>query len=95
MYNNQTKSKVNALRVKSPTKANTDLHNGDLKDVVFSFSDSACYHQVSSIMLNYHSIIHLIIPLTLTLLQCSFNTQLRVDIIHTLKCSFNTGDFAV
>jgi len=31
MYSCQTKSKTNVLRVKSPTKANTDLHNGDLK----------------------------------------------------------------
>jgi len=31
------KSKVNDVRVKSPTKTNTDLHNGDLK---FSFSPS-------------------------------------------------------
>jgi len=46
-------------------------------------------------MLNHHSIIHLIISLTLTLFQCSFNTLLRVYIIHTLKCSFSTGDFAV
>jgi len=28
-YNSQTKSKVIDLRVKSPTKPNTDLHNGD------------------------------------------------------------------
>jgi len=35
MYSSQTKSKVNDLRVKSPTKANTDLHNGDLKIMVF------------------------------------------------------------
>jgi len=42
MYSSQTKYKVNDLRVKSPTKANTDHHNGDLKILVFSFSDSAC-----------------------------------------------------
>jgi len=29
-------------------------------------------------MLNHHSVIHLIVSLTLTLLQCSFNPQLRV-----------------
>jgi len=32
--------KVNDLRVKSPAKPNTDLHNGDLKFPFFSFSDS-------------------------------------------------------
>jgi len=26
----------------SPTNANTDLHNGVLKNVFFSFSDSVC-----------------------------------------------------
>jgi len=31
MYISQTISKVNNLRVKSPTKANTDHHNGNLK----------------------------------------------------------------
>jgi len=67
-YNRQTKSKIIDLRVKSPTKPNTDLNNGDLKFPFFSFSDSACYHQVSSIMLNHHSIIHLLISLTLPLL---------------------------
>jgi len=36
------KSKVKELRVKSPAKANTNLHNGDLKFQFFSFSDSAC-----------------------------------------------------
>jgi len=41
-YSSHTKPKVNELRVKSPTKANTDLHNGDLKDTFFSFSDSTC-----------------------------------------------------
>jgi len=34
----------------------------------------------------------LIISLTLTMLQCSFNT-LSVD-SNTEQCSFNTGDFA-
>jgi len=29
MYNSQTTSKVNDLRVKSPTKTHNDLHNGD------------------------------------------------------------------
>jgi len=56
MYSSQATSKVNDLRVKSPTKADTDLHNGDFKNVTF-FSDSACHHQVSSIIsqssLNY------------------------------------------
>jgi len=33
-------------------------------------------------MLNRHSNIHLIISLTLTLLQCPFNTLPRLDIIH-------------
>jgi len=32
----------------------TGTHNGGLEFVIFSFSDSACYHQVSSIMLNHH-----------------------------------------
>jgi len=32
MYCSQTKSKVRELRVKIPTKANTDLHNGDLNN---------------------------------------------------------------
>jgi len=41
MYSSQTTSTVNDLRVKSPTKADTDLHNGDFKNVTFSFSDSA------------------------------------------------------
>jgi len=36
-------------------------------------------------MLNHHSIMHLIISLTLTLLQCSFNTLLRVYIILTSR----------
>jgi len=44
-------------------------------------------------MLNYHSIIHLIISLTLTLLQCSFNTRLRVYIIHTLSVNLTLGIF--
>jgi len=30
-------------------------------------------------MLNHHSIIHLSVSLTLTLLQCSFNTQLSSE----------------
>jgi len=60
------------MSVKSPTKANTDLHNGDLQFVIFSFRDSACYHQVSSIMLNRHSINHLIVSLTLTLISASY-----------------------
>jgi len=67
MYCSQTKSKINELSVKSPTKANTDHNNGDLKNPGFSFSDSACQHQVSSIILNHHSIIHLIISFNLTL----------------------------
>ncbi len=37
-------------------------------------SDSACYQQVSSLILNHHLINHLIISLTLTPLQCYFNT---------------------
>jgi len=45
-YNSDTaaeqKSKVNGLRVKSPTEANTDLHNGNITIPVFSFRDSAC-----------------------------------------------------
>jgi len=45
------------------------------------------YHQVSSIILNHHSIIHFIISLTLTLLQCSFN-----NLIHTFNLAL---DFAV
>jgi len=28
--------------VKSPTKVNTDHHNGDLKNLYFSFIDSVC-----------------------------------------------------
>jgi len=71
MHSSQTKYKVNDLRIKSPNKVNTD----HLKIMVFSFSGSAC-----PIMLNYHSIIHLIISLTLTLLQCSFMTLLRAYI---------------
>jgi len=47
MCNSQTTSKVNDLRVKSPTKTHTDHHNGDLN---LSFSPSVCYHQVSSRM---------------------------------------------
>jgi len=43
--------------IKSPIKTHIDHHNGKL-------------HQVSSIMINHPSIIH-IISLTLTLLQCS------------------------
>jgi len=35
-------------------------------------------------MLNHHSIIHLIISLTLTLLQCSFNTLLKTFKIFNL-----------
>jgi len=31
MYSSQTKKKVNDLRVKRPTKMNTDHHNGNLK----------------------------------------------------------------
>jgi len=42
-------------------------------------------------MLNHNSIIHLIISLTLTLLQGSFNTQLRVYIIHTLSVNLTPG----
>jgi len=57
--------------INSPTKTHNDHHNGDLQILFFSFSDSACYHQVSSIMINHPSIIHLISSLTLTLLQCS------------------------
>jgi len=49
-YNSRITSKVNNLRVKRPTKTHTDLYNGDLKISVFFFSDSACYHQVSSMM---------------------------------------------
>jgi len=33
-YNSQTKSKVKNVRVKSPTNANTDHHNGDLQFVI-------------------------------------------------------------
>jgi len=36
----QLKYKVKTIRIKSPTKANTDLHNGDLK-FRFSPCDSA------------------------------------------------------
>jgi len=50
MHNSQTTSKVINLSVKSPTKTHTDLYNGDLKISVFFFGDSACYHQVSSMM---------------------------------------------
>jgi len=42
-------------------------------------------------MLNHHSIIHFIISLTLTLLQCSLNTLLRVYIIHTLSDNLTLG----
>jgi len=42
-------------------------------------------------MLNHHSIIYLIISLPLTLLQCSFNTLLRVYIIHTLSVNLTLG----
>jgi len=50
-----------------------------LKIMFFSFSDSACYqHQVSSLILNHHSIIHLIISLTLILLQCVYESTIRV-----------------
>jgi len=42
-------------------------------------------------MLNHHSIIHLIFSLTLTLLQCSFNTLLRVYIIHRLSLNLTLG----
>jgi len=63
MYSSQTKYKVNDLRIKSPNKVNTDHHDGDLK---FRFSPSVILLVRSSIMLNYHSIISLI----LTLLQC-------------------------
>jgi len=50
MYSSQTKSKVNELRVKSPTKANTDHHNGDLK---FCFSPSAILLANAQSSLNY------------------------------------------
>jgi len=60
MSSSQTTSKVNDLRVKSPTKVDTDHHNGDLKNVTFSFSDSACYHQVSSIVSSSYSLNYLI-----------------------------------
>jgi len=56
MYSSQTTSIVNDLRAKSPTKADTDHHNGDLKNVTFSFSDSDCYQGVfnnSQSSLNY------------------------------------------
>jgi len=43
-------SNVKDLRVKSRAKTHTDLHNGDIKITVFSFSVCACYHQVSSMM---------------------------------------------
>jgi len=56
-------------------KPNTDLHNGD-KIRFFFFSDSTCYHQVSSIMLNHHSINNLKSTLTLTLFSVLFNTQI-------------------
>jgi len=42
-------------------------------------------------MFIHQSIIHLIISLTLTLLQCSFNTLLRVYIIHTLSVNLTLG----
>jgi len=45
--------------INSPTKTHNDHHNGDLQILFFSFSDSACYHQVSSIMIN-HSLNYLI-----------------------------------
>jgi len=90
MYNSQTTSIVNDLRAKSPTKADTDHHNGDLKNVTFSSSDSACYHQVSSIILNHHSIIHLIISLPLTLLSLDPN-KLSVKLIYhwSFCCGWN------
>jgi len=54
--------------INSPTKTHNDHHNGDLQIPVFGLP---VYHQVSSIMINHPSNIHLIISLILTLLQCS------------------------
>jgi len=83
MFKNlKPKSKLKDVRAKSPTKTNTDLHNNEIK---FWFSPLVILlgNIGSSIMLNHHSIIHLNISLTLTLLQCLFNTQL--SLIGSLK----------
>jgi len=46
-YNSCTAAKhnlklMNQLRANSPTKANTDHHNGVIPITIFSFPDSAC-----------------------------------------------------